>query len=219
MTTPADDLHEALRRARTPAEHTTPLERFYEAADRNSQAYIEARKPDLACSAGCAFCCYQRVNGSAHEVFLIADYILSHSTPAELTEVRERLDAYAYARHELTDEQRDLRSIVCPLLVNSLCSVYPVRPLVCRAYCSADRSVCEKIHADPSARANAGHPVPVSFFQLWDAMGGQAHRCYETLGYDMTEFDMALALRVALTKPHLAKRWRQKKRALLGDDS
>jgi len=63
------------------------------AFDRLGEGIIEKKGVKLACRAGCSLCCSLRVDVFAHEVFLIAHYIWTHFSAAEL----------AYAFGEMDD--------------------------------------------------------------------------------------------------------------------
>lgn len=104
-----------------------------------------------ACSAGCDACCYQMVSVHTWEETLIGDYIentmhagvralvrrqliewwkhlnsilrpVSRANPLTLGEVQ------AMTRYMIAHR------VMCPFLVEHRCSIYPVRPAMCRAH-------------------------------------------------------------------------------------
>jgi hypothetical protein len=80
-----------------------------------------------ACAPGCAFCCHLPVLVTPSEAELLAEVALRRP------EVRARL-----ARPEPR----------CAFLDDAArCVAYDLRPLRCRAHTSADRAVCERVHA------------------------------------------------------------------------
>jgi len=90
-------------------------------------------------------------------------------------------------------------------LVDNVCSVYPVRPLVCRGFNSYDAYACE---------------MQKSFLQEDVTIEGYAHqgraaqaalaglrRGLEEGGLSGDVLDLAPALRIVLTTPNVAQRW------------
>lgn len=77
------------------------------------------------CRPGCACCCSVRVEATEPEIFLIARE-LRQRPPAQIAILVERLRNRAAAADE-TSSRHD-----CAFLENSLCSIYEVRPAVCR---------------------------------------------------------------------------------------
>ena len=94
--------------------------------------------------AGCPFCCFNQVELTPPEALLVGHYVEQHFSPREKQWLLERVAGtlalkagkgkreVALMRHELP----------CPLLREERCSVYPVRPLLCRAMHSLDAEQC-----------------------------------------------------------------------------
>jgi Fe-S-cluster containining protein len=109
---------------------------------------FEAENPlphPLACLESCDACCHNLVELTPPEALLIGHHISRHFPQAEkdrvLSQVAKNLAlaagqtkaALAAGRHALP----------CPLLRHRTCSVYPIRPLVCRAMHALNREGCE----------------------------------------------------------------------------
>src|SRR5262245_11387138 len=75
---------------------------------------------------------------TAPEIFLIARELRARHTATFTLDVSGRCDAVSQVNHTL----RAGRKIPCPLLRGRLCSVYSVRPMVCRKHTSFDVSGC-----------------------------------------------------------------------------
>jgi Fe-S-cluster containining protein len=97
-----------------------------------------ARARPLACGRGCNYCCHIAVMATAPEVFLIARELRARHATTFAADVSGRCDAVSQANHT----PRVGRKIPCPLLRDGLCSVYTVRPMVCRKHTSFDVSAC-----------------------------------------------------------------------------
>jgi hypothetical protein len=87
-----------------------------------------------ACAAGCAFCCHLPVLVTPSEADLLAE------AAATRPEVRARLATPGVRCPFLGDDDR--------------CVAYDVRPLRCRAHTSADRAICERVHAGEAPLAS-----------------------------------------------------------------
>jgi Fe-S-cluster containining protein len=89
----------------------------------------------VGCRVGCAACCYQTIMILSTDALLIARHMID---PGH----RARIGATAAAVQRLTDDARYVQHIPCPLLVKDRCSVYDVRPHVCRSHYSLSRKAC-----------------------------------------------------------------------------
>jgi hypothetical protein len=93
--------------------------------------------PDFQCTAGCHACC--------------EDFGVPSRTPVE----DERLKSFL-AQHSI--QQGNARGRRCPYLNAAGCSIYPVRPLICRLYgtspsyrCKMNVSPLRLMHEDQEA--------------------------------------------------------------------
>jgi Fe-S-cluster containining protein len=99
--------------------------------------------PLLACAAGCSFCCHVHVETTAPELLAIAGFVRRTLAPHALTSLRERLTQRVAVAGTLSDEARWAARVPCALLdEQGRCSVYPVRPLRCRAFHSCSAAAC-----------------------------------------------------------------------------
>ena len=167
-----------------------------EYADRSIAGIQDQYRPALDCKAGCSYCCCKPgVLTSIPELLRILVYIRSKFCETAIVELTDRACRYAAQMagrnpNDLVDE-----SVPCPLLVDHRCSVYEVRPLVCRGYNSTSVAACR------SAHENSAVLVPV-FALIKDvtdgATIGAAHRLKEQ-GFDDSMVDLGSAMNIALT--------------------
>lgn len=117
--------------------------RLAQQVHRGMSAAIDAlpSKAQHACAAGCCFCCYLPVDVLAPEAFRIAAYLQQTRSPRELAELVYRL---------ATHGQHDLGARPCVFLAYGRCSIYEVRPMVCRDYNSLSKERCEAYYHDAS---------------------------------------------------------------------
>jgi Fe-S-cluster containining protein len=116
------------------------------AVERRTEAIAE-QGATLACHAGCSECCHQVVGVWEGEAELIARYLRDPANaairerflaayPAWRAASRPTLDRLAHARdlraqgYALAAHWR--KRLMCPLNENGLCTIYEVRPTVCR---------------------------------------------------------------------------------------
>ncbi len=95
---------------------------------------------EIACQAGCAYCCSSRVEISEPEAFLLA-LLLQQLSPPLLADIKQRLTDYAQqVNYQRQAEQR----IPCIFLRHARCTVYPFRPAACRKAHSLSLSACQQ---------------------------------------------------------------------------
>jgi Fe-S-cluster containining protein len=163
-----------------------------------------------ACEAGCAWCCYQRVSASPAEVLRIVDYLRKTRTAEELLDLRQRLAATDTLTHGRTAQARLALRQPCPLLVDGQCSVYHVRPLVCRGYTSDNVEACQRKidHPDQHVHVEAD---PIRYFYCQGVLNGLDDGLYiHKLEGGLVE--LIAALRIALDDARSLKRWLQGER-------
>lgn len=132
-----------------------------DAAERARQANESGKHecPKPACEKGCFYCCHLvNISAAIPEVVAIAVYVKRNTTPDELTQLHQRIDAHAERMKGSTSQQRSTMRYPCPLLVGGCCSVYEVRPLACRGWHSLDVSKCEEEFHHPGR----GVEIPVA---------------------------------------------------------
>ncbi|MBN1934199.1 MAG: hypothetical protein JW934_06025 [Anaerolineae bacterium] len=99
----------------------------------------------LPCKEGCFWCCFLQVKVTPLEVMCIVDYLHSHLEPGEISELQQQLVKTDDITRGMDGQQRVCAKMMCPLLVDGKCLVYPVRPIVCRFYHSQNLSDCKAI--------------------------------------------------------------------------
>ena len=161
-------------------------------------------RPPLACREGCAWCCHKVVGTAAPELLRIVHFLHENVSAEQVAATRDRAVRLDEQRWSLKHDAWAADRLPCPLLVDGRCSVYPVRPLTCRAYNSSDAGRCER-----SVTSRAQVTVPryevqhrLGTFVLDGLRSGLAEA---RLPGDLLE--LTAALRIALTVPDAAERW------------
>ena len=111
----------------------------------------EMAQIEKACEKGCSSCCHQIVDTLTWEGPRIIDFIDANFNRKKRQTLSENLTKWFNAFNECTPEANtqaplnfdDIthaqgvfreKRIACPFLIESTCSIYPVRPLVCRIH-------------------------------------------------------------------------------------
>jgi Fe-S-cluster containining protein len=149
-----------------------------------------------ACAAGCFFCCYLPVDVLAPEAFRIAAHLRHTRAPAELATLACRL---------ASQRQQGLGVHPCVFLADGRCSIYGVRPLVCRAYHSLSRARCEAHHHDPGVDLRGSQDRVAGL--LAEAVEDGAVEGLRALGLDADWYELPSAVLRALETPDGARRW------------
>lgn len=166
-------------------------------------------KPD--CKAGCAFCCYYKVEARAHEILLIKEYINKQFSAEQIARVKTALEANASIIRNLTPEQHITTNLKCALLDNNQCSVYPVRPFRCRNFHSTNAQACETSFNDPTNMETATGMIEAVAI-LADAHTQGFEAATEQTGRDNRIYDFNTALLEALTDEQTLKRYQRGKK-------
>lgn len=123
-------------------------------ADRFSE-FINTQ---TVCSSGCSHCCYQAVAVNTREARIIADYI--GRAPKKIDD--------SYETYLLNNAfQEKYKRTACTFLVDGRCSIYAVRPVVCRIHHSIEDSPenCDTIKTAPVGVMNA-HGIIHAFYNI-----------------------------------------------------
>ncbi len=148
------------------------------------------------CKPGCAHCCHSKVNALPAEVFGIVRHVVNTLSPADLKSLEARLARQAAAGDQALSWQA---RPPCAFLQGGQCSIYAIRPAVCRKAHSLDARQCAAGSAD----------IPQDLGLLLDAealIRGTAS-AYEQSGLGPAGVELGRAVVLALSDPGLEARW------------
>jgi len=164
-------------------------------ADEALSIVREEYRPRLECKEGCWYCCCKPgVLISVPELLRILSHVRSTFDDAARTALSNRARQYVASIEGRSFDDSTNASVPCPLLADGRCSVYEVRPLVCRGYNSTSVDACRKAHED------ADELVPM-FSVLKDVTDGAAVGAAQRLhaeGFHDSMVDLGTALNIAL---------------------
>jgi Fe-S-cluster containining protein len=152
-------------------------------------------RPSLDCKEGCSYCCRKPgVLVSVPEFIRILDHIRTAFSANDMSALNQRARGYAAqmrGRHfdDFVDD-----SVPCPFLDQERCSVYAIRPLVCRGYNSTSVNACRDAHT------NANHLVPI-FSVIKDVTDGATvgtSQCLKKAAASDALLDLGTAIGIAL---------------------
>lgn len=112
------------------------------------ETQVRGQGSTLACGAGCAACCYQRVQINIFEAIAIVDWVRKNSSQEEVSEVPQRaMESALHSTGGRLDPSGRGGGEPCPCLDENtrMCSIYPVRPAACRVAYSEDKGRCERM--------------------------------------------------------------------------
>ena len=174
-------------------------------------ARFEAENPlpkPLACHSGCDCCCYNQIEVTPPEALLLGDYVAKNFSQEDRQALTARLERLAgiKAGKTKTEIARLRQGLPCPFLAVGKCTVYPVRPLVCRAMHALDAGQCEAALASPYLLA-VEHYSHRRIFTM-SVVKGLLDGC-RALGCQAGSLDLAGALQDFCAQPHPLERWIQ----------
>lgn len=153
--------------------------------DREIEKLDELGQPTVACKAGCDACCHRRVFVSVPEVAAIASRV------AELEGADQAAMAMGLADYADAVASGSTRP-ACPLLKDSLCTVYDIRPMSCRGVNSLDVSSCDDWLAKPDADFVAPQRYEQRLLARAVGQGLRAASGFHGLGDELVDLGLTL---------------------------
>ena len=103
----------------------------------------------IACCKGCAHCCHLRIEAYEFELDTIHAYVQRELTSDQQAQINTAIAERYPIVKDLGDQQQRSINVCCPFLLDSQCSIYPVRPMSCAGYNSCDSTLCKRSNDDP----------------------------------------------------------------------
>ena len=223
MTTPNDIIKsekkiatKLLKGSRDPDKVNKSLLNFYASLDNNMSNVASAYHISLECREGCSYCCLLKVDAKAHEIFLIVDYIDDNFTTNEKEELIQRLHESADRIAPLTAQEHLTSNIPCGLLVNDSCSIYPVRPSLCRKFHSTSQEICIESYERPTDNTVPSSEDPDLDIAARAAIIGYDEGLKKSK-LDLTVYEINKALLYALNDQTYKQSWRKGNKAFTDD--
>ncbi|WP_320172181.1 YkgJ family cysteine cluster protein [Maridesulfovibrio sp.] len=119
--------------------------RLFEANYKAILDQVMALDPEfsIACSAGCSYCCSSHISVMPQEAFNIGLYLARTVSADDFEELANQCSEIASGLADTSVEDFAAGYFrPCPFLRDDKCSIYDVRPIVCRNWISCDLGAC-----------------------------------------------------------------------------
>jgi hypothetical protein len=145
-----------------------------------------------------------RVVVTAPEILRIAAFFEHTYSVEEREALARRVATTDEQTRGMSDEARGEARLPCPLLVANECSVYPVRPLDCRAYNSRSVAACQDAF---ESYADWDVPVDAEHQSFYKSVQAGLLPALARSGRPTSLLELTAALRVILEDPDAILRW------------
>lgn len=192
----------------------TAIEGHYQRLDSTAKAVFQHADVSVDCKKRCHFCCHFKTEVAPVEIFRIVEYIRSHFDEERLQSVKERAKTAKNLIRRLPIAERIQTNIPCALLEDGLCSVYSVRPSICRKKHSTDVAACKASYDRPNDDTIQESEIPL-VSEVLSTMSAAARLGIEDTGLDAALYDLNEFLTDALDDNEYRKRWINGKKAFV----
>lgn len=165
---------------------------LHQAVDKVVQ---QAGDPKPECKPACAWCCSLLVEAMEPEIFFIAREIRKRGPE----EVEAIVDALRIRAAATKDDAKNLRRRDCAFLKNQRCSIYEVRPSVCRK--------AHSLSAERCMNFASGIPQKVEILLGAEALIQGTAGAYRQLKLHASAHELCNAVLQALTDDMAEARW------------
>jgi uncharacterized protein len=147
------------------------------------------------CQRGCAYCCHFQVQSLPQETFRIARDLKSRG---DLQPVLDALTAFVDKTAGLPASRHREK---CPFLVANECSIYAVRPAICRKCNSLDVETCKDMSGAIAENAELAYKT--------GAILNGTVAAYRRNKLSSTPHQLGQGVLLALTDPTAERRWQE----------
>jgi len=171
--------------------------------------YFESANPlphPIACREGCNFCCFNQVEVTPPEALLIGHHVAQKFSQEDQDGLMKRVNRSLTLKAGKSKKKiaRLRRQLPCPLLLGGRCSIYPVRPLVCRAMHTFKAAACEQ--ELQGGKLGPGEYYAHRYEFVWSIISGLQNGCRE-MGCQTGVLDLAQALQDFFSRENPVERW------------
>jgi hypothetical protein len=182
------------------ARNAAALARVVSESARAAEEVCAGRPMD--CTAGCPHCCVLNVAILLPEGMVIADWLLERLSDSEIDILRRRLSRHRAWTRWMDDDERITKLAVCPLLdAAGKCTIHPVRPLVCRAVVSLDRSCCAEAFCPVVTDEERTIPADLMRQAAFDTAFSALGRVLKRHGFDDRSIELGSGVLAFLERP------------------
>ncbi len=183
------------------------LRQVADEAEEIIENYHAGDRSLIDCAPGCSSCCVVNVSTLFPEGLAIVAY-LKEQGEQQVVQTAERLERLWREVRGLDDEDRLFLRRSCAFLdEDGCCSIYPVRPLLCRSVTSTDANSCREALAGKVLGEETS--VLMHQFQndLYETLFTGVGAGLEASGLDGRSFQLTGLIRYLLRYPAVESQW------------
>ena len=160
----------------------------------------------IACREGCSFCCFNQVEVTPLEALRLGHYVDQNFSTEDQDALMARVTRSLRLKAGKSKQEigRLRHQFPCPLLLDGRCSIYPVRPLVCRAMHTFDAGACQEELL--GGKLGPGEYYAHRYEFVWSISSGLQNGCRE-MGCQTGILDLVLALQDFFTQENPVEKW------------
>lgn len=170
---------------------------LYAAIAANTPSHLIS---EIACKAGCGWCCHTRVPATAPELL----YLIGGNQGPIDPEMKVAIRRGADQRRSDAARAAGFVPHSCPILRGALCAEHPRRPVVCRTAVSLDAEACRHALDDP---LRAIIPTDRKSIALRAAFDIALHGALLHAGYSPVRYELVTGLAGILEHPDPEHAW------------
>jgi Fe-S-cluster containining protein len=131
---------------KTPEEIFLLMSKIHNKVESALEKYQDKKEKEIMdCHKGCKTCCRLNVSVLHVETICILEYLKNNLTDDEFKSFSNKIRKYYLDCMGLEDEDRIVAGLECIFLTEEgYCSIYPVRPLICRSVTSNSQEKCKE---------------------------------------------------------------------------
>lgn len=161
-------LSKAFKINKTKAFSNKIVQNLYEDLNTLSEHIKQTTKFSIACGKGCGYCCNTRVEILEPEAIFIYSYIKNNLNEEQLESIFNKIKEITMITSQIDKNQHVKLQLPCIFLNNSECSIYEIRPFICREYHSVDLNMCLKhyVNLEENSGALEANKIKDSYYKL-----------------------------------------------------
>ncbi len=112
--------------------------------------------PEIACKAGCPYCCSMQISITPPEAIVLGAHVVDHYSEDQQRVLLEKIGhniRLTYGKSQ-GEKVRNWHDTPCIFLEGGGCSVYAIRPFVCRSWHSLDAGHCIEAYGSHDKEAD-----------------------------------------------------------------
>lgn len=161
----------------------------------------------IDCKVGCSYCCYTQVALTPAEALLIGQSVKENYSLKQTDSLMKRISSTLRSAKGKSPEELVLfwGKTPCIFLENEKCSIYNVRPFICRAWHSLSIDQCKRAFESGDQDAEIDS-TPFRGLILGALREGLSHMC-ESLGCESKPTDLPTSLKTILSHSDPCEAW------------